>query len=317
MSPADVYKGQELVYELKIGEVMSRNLITLTPDVSMCKVKEILRDRRISGIPVLSDGKLAGIVSIEDVIVAMEQGCLDAAVSERMTTHLYTVHEAENVVRALGIFAKTGVGRLPVLNDAEELVGILTPDDITRGVLKALQNAYHEEEVRRYRASHIFEDIVSDRTSVILRYEVAWHDFAAAGRASSQFKNTLRRLGIDPRIVRRVAIASYEAEMNLVIHTEQGGSLISEITPNFVALLAIDIGPGIPDVRKALEPGYSTAPDWIREMGFGAGMGLSNIQACTDEMHVDSRPGSGTRLTAIVYLKPPEPKEGKPANEDA
>jgi anti-sigma regulatory factor (Ser/Thr protein kinase) len=171
--------------------------------------------------------------------------------------------------------------------------------------------------VRRYRASHIFEDIVSDRTSVILRYKVAWHDFAAAGRASSQLKNTLRRLGIDPQIVRRVAIASYEAEMNLVIHTEKGGSLISEITPDFVALRAIDIGPGIPDVRMALEPGYSTAPDWIREMGFGAGMGLSNIQACTDEMHVDSRPGRGTRLTATVYLKPPEPKEGKPVNEDA
>ena len=95
---------------------------------------------------------------------------------------------------------------------------------------------------------------------VILRYEVAWNDFAAAGRASSQFKSTLRRLGIDPRIVRRVAIASYEAEMNLVIHTEQGGSLIAEITPDFVALLAIDIGPGIPNVQQALQPEYLLRP---------------------------------------------------------
>ncbi len=314
MSPTDVYKAQELVYELKIGDVMSRGLITVTPEMLMRDVKRILRDRRISGIPVLQDNRLVGIVSIEDVIVAMEQGRLDAPVGECMTTHLYTVTDVETVVRALGVFAKTGVGRLPVLNEAGQLVGILTPDDITRGVLKALQNAFHEEEVRRYRASHVFEDIVSDRTSFILRYDVAWRDFAAAGRASSQLKSTLRRLGIDPRVIRRVAIASYEAEMNLVIHTDQGGSIVVEVTPEFVALLAADNGPGIPDTRQALQPGYSTAPDWIREMGFGAGMGLSNIQNCTDEMHLDSSPGRGTRLTAVVYLRLPE-TEGKVTHE--
>jgi CBS domain-containing protein/anti-sigma regulatory factor (Ser/Thr protein kinase) len=315
LSPTDVYKAQELVYELKIGDVMTRRLITVTPETLMREVKQILRDRRISGIPVLIDDKLAGIVSIEDVIVAMEQGRLDTPAGECMTTHLHTIREVETVVRALGVFAKTGVGRLPVVNEAGQLVGILTPDDITRGVLKALQNAYHEEEVRRYRASHVFEDIVSDRTSFILRYDVAWHDFDAAGRASSQLKNTLRRLGVDPRIVRRVAIASYEAEMNLVIHTDQGGSIVAEVTPEFIALLAADTGPGIPDTRQALQPGYSTAPDWIREMGFGAGMGLSNIQNCTDEMHLDSSPGRGTRLTAIVYLRPPESAEGKATHE--
>ncbi len=317
MSPSDVYKAQELVYELKIGDVMSRGLITVTPDMPMREVKQILRDRRISGIPVLEDDRLAGIVSIEDVIVAMERGRLAAPVGECMTTHLYTVREVETVVRALSVFAKTGVGRLPVLNEAGQLVGILTPDDITRGVLKALQNAYHEEEVRRYRASHVFEDIMSDRTSFILRYDVAWRDFAAAGRASSQLKSTLRRLGIDPRVVRRVAIASYEAEMNLVIHTDQGGSIVVEVTPEFVALLAADSGPGIPDTRQALQPGYSTAPDWIREMGFGAGMGLSNIQSCTDEMHLDSAPGRGTRLTAVVYLRPPESTGGQTTHEPA
>ncbi|HEX9116319.1 MAG TPA: CBS domain-containing protein [Anaerolineae bacterium] len=304
MSPTDVYKAEELVYELKIGDVMSRRLITVEPETPMRAVKEILRDRRISGTPVLAGGRLVGIVSIEDVILAMEQGRLDAAVGSAMTTHLHTVHADETVVRALSIFAKTDVGRLPVLDAEDRLVGIITPDDITRGVLKALQAAYHEEEVRRYRASHVFEDIVSDHTSVVLRYDVPVRDFALAGRASSQLKNTLRRLGIDPRIVRRVAIASYEAEMNLVIHTEQGGTLTAEVTPEYVALLVSDEGPGIADVKQALQPGYSTAPDWIREMGFGAGMGLANIQGCTDEMHVDSAPGRGTRLTAVVYLRP-------------
>ncbi len=311
-----ISKGEELVYELKVGEIMSRGLITVRPETPMREVKEILRDRRISGVPVMADGELAGIASIEDLIVAMEAGRLDAPVSECMTARLHTVREEETVVRALGIFAKTGVGRLPVLDAQGQLAGIITPDDITRGVLKALQAAYHEEEERRYRASHIFEDILSDRTSVILRYDVPVRDFAAAGRASSQLKHTLQRLGIDPRIVRRVAIASYEAEMNLVIHTLQGGSLEAEVSPESVALLAADNGPGIPDVEQAQRPGYSTAPDWIREMGFGAGMGLSNIRTCADEMHLDSAPRRGTRLTAIVYLKPREGTEGHEVKPD-
>ena len=110
MSPADVYKGQELVYELKIGDVMTRNLLTLSPDTPMRKVKEILRDRRISGIPVIADSRLVGIVSIEDVIVAMEKGLLDAPLGDRMTTHLYTVRENETVVRATKRLRQDGRG---------------------------------------------------------------------------------------------------------------------------------------------------------------------------------------------------------------
>src|SRR5512143_2507316 len=177
MPPADVQKAQELVYELKIGDVMSRSLITVTPETSMREVKRLLRDRRISGLPVLVGSKLAGIISIEDLIVAMERGELDLPVGERMTTRLHTIRENETVVRALSVFAKTDVGRLPVLNDADILVGILTPDDITRGVLRALQNAFHEEEARRFQAGHVFDDLESDRTSIVLRYDVPWHDF--------------------------------------------------------------------------------------------------------------------------------------------
>jgi CBS domain-containing protein/anti-sigma regulatory factor (Ser/Thr protein kinase) len=314
MSPTDVYKAEELVYELKISDVMRSNLITVTPATRMRDVKAVLRDRRISGMPVVDADQLVGIVSIEDVIVAMEQGLLDVPVQKRMTTRVHTVSEDESVVRALSIFAKTDVGRLPVLDAAGQLVGILTPDDITRGVLRALQAAYHEEELRRYSSGHVFEDFVSDHTSVILRYDVAVRDFAKAGRASSQLKGTLRRLGVDPRIVRRVAIASYEAEMNLVIHTTSGGSLVAEVTRDQIALVVSDEGPGIPDVERALQPGYSTAPDWIREMGFGAGMGLSNIKNCTDEMQIDSAPGRGSRLTAIINLRLPA-GEGQDAHE--
>ncbi|MGE5603314.1 MAG: CBS domain-containing protein [Nitrososphaerales archaeon] len=310
MSPSEVFKAQELVYELKIGDIMTRNLITVMPETTMREVKEKLRDHRISGLPVMREGHLVGIVSIEDLIRALEADDLDAPANQYMSSLVYTIGESESAVRALNVFGRASVGRLPVVDDDGRLVGILTPGDITRGVLRALEREYHAEEIRTYRVRHVFEDITSDRTSLILRYDIAVRDFNKAGRASSQLKQTLVRLGIDPRVVRRVAVVSYEAEMNIVIHSETGGNLVAEINPELIAILAYDSGPGIEDVKVAMQPGWSTAPDWIREMGFGAGMGLVNIKATADEMYLDSWPHKGTKLEAVIHLKPGEGKTG-------
>ena len=274
----------------------------------MREVRDLMRDHRISGLPVLSGTDLAGIISIQDLIHALEENALDAPVSQYMSTMLYTMGEREFAVRALSVFVNTNVGRLPVVDDDGRLVGVISRGDITRGVLKALEKAYDEAEIRRYRARHLFEDVVSDRTSLVLRYEVPVRDFTRAGRASSQLKQTLNRLGVDPRIVRRVAIISYEAEMNIVIHSAGGGNLVAEISPDAIVIVAYDRGPGIRDVEQAMQPGFSTAPDWIREMGFGAGMGLVNINACADQMHIDSWPLPGTRLEAVIHLNRPEGK---------
>lgn len=310
MSPSEVFKAQELVYELKIGDIMTRTLITVTPETVMRKVKEELRDHRISGLPVMRADRLVGIVSIEDLIRALEADDLDAPANQYMSSLVHTIGVRESAVRALNFFGRASVGRLPVVDDDGRLVGILTPGDITRGVLKALEREYHAEEIRTYRVRHVFEDITSDRTSLILRYDIAVRDFNKAGRASSQLKQTLVRLGIDPRIVRRVAVVSYEAEMNIVIHSANGGNLVAEINPELIAILAYDSGPGIEDVEAAMQPGWSTAPDWIREMGFGAGMGLVNIKATADEMHLDSWRRKGTKLEAVIHLKPREDKTG-------
>ncbi len=316
MTPSHVQKAQELVYELKIGDIMTRRLHTVAPDTPMREVKNILRDHRISGLPVLSDGHLAGIVSIQDLIHALEKNDMDAPAAHYMTSLLHTIREQELAVHALQVFALASVGRLPVVDEEGRLVGIITPGDITRGLLRALEKAYQEEEIRRYRVKHVFEDITSDQTSLILRYHIAARDFNAAGRASSQLKQTLNRLGIDPRIVRRVAIASYEAEMNVVIHSADGGNLAAEITPDVIALIVYDTGPGIQDVDRAMEPGFSTAPDWIREMGFGAGMGLANIKACADHMSLQSWPLKGTRLEVVINLKPTEERAKDEAEPD-
>jgi CBS domain-containing protein/anti-sigma regulatory factor (Ser/Thr protein kinase) len=297
-----ITRVEELAYELKIEEVMTADVKVVTPDVHMLEVLELLRESRISGAPVVSNGDLLGIVSIEDLIRSLRQGDLDASVSDYMTEELLTVNSLDPVVEALKVFSQTRVGRLPVLDRAGKLAGIITKGDITRGILGALERDYQLEEVRRYRASHLFEDIVSDRTSLILRYTIEPRDFTRGGEASSFIKRALLRLGANPQVARRCGIAIYEAEMNLIIHTTRGGIIRVEIEPHGIIMEAIDEGPGIEDVELAMKPGYSTASDEIRELGFGAGMGLQNIQRCVDEMTLQSTMGTGTRLEMKIHL---------------
>ncbi len=297
-------KVQELIYELPIERVMKKEVIKVSPETSMTELKEVLRINRISGVPVVDGERLVGVISIEDLIKALVEGDIQAPVRKRMTTQPITVKEGESVIEAVKRFAQYKVGRLLVVNDRGQLTGILTGGDITRGLLEAISLDYHAEEISRYRAKHIFEDIVSDQTSLILRYKVKAHDFKSGGRASSKLKRALDRLGAIPQVIRRVAISAYEAEMNLIIHADDGGELIAEMQPEMIRITAIDHGPGIPDVNQAMSPGFSTAPNWIRELGFGAGMGLSNIKKCADFMKLESKVGIGTEVEIVIYLRP-------------
>lgn len=130
-------------------------------------------------------------------------------------------------------------------------------------------------------------------------YTVLGRDFANAGRVSTQIKDTLKRLGVHPAVVRRVAIVSYEAEMNLVMYATRG-KLLLNISSEDITLHIDDEGPGIPDVNLAMQEGYSTATPEMREMGFGAGMGLPNIKRNADEFSIRSEVGRGTRLFVRV-----------------
>ncbi len=308
-SALEVSRLQELVYELEIQEVMRRDVITVTPQTSMREFKELLRLKRISGTPVVEEERLMGIISLEDLIKALEQGEMDATVGQKMTSQIETLYADESVMQAVNRMARFGYGRFPVLDRAERLVGILTRGDIIQGLLRRLEVNYQQEEIQRYRARHIFEDIVSDLTSLLLRYHVHDRDFSRGGAASSKIKRAIERLGGSPSIARRVAVAAYEAEMNLVIHSDHGGEMLVEIQPDKVHIVVTDDGPGIADTELAMRPGFSTAPEWIREMGFGAGMGLLNIQNCADEMKLESELGKGTRLETWFHIPPPLPSK--------
>ena len=133
-------------------------------------------------------------------------------------------------------------------------------------------------------------------------YSVLPMDFVSAGNASSSVRKSLIAYGLDSDIVRRAAISAYEAEMNIVIHGG-GGKLVLKIYADYVKIEAIDNGPGISDLALAMQEGFTTAGDEIREMGFGAGLGLPNIQRCVNHLGIKSRPGLGTRATMRLDIK--------------
>ncbi len=299
---AKISRVQELVYELKISDAMTRNVITVTPDTMMSSLRGLLRDNRISGTPVVEKGKLVGIISIDDFVTWLAEGGEDCLICDRMRRVIEILYADEPLVNAVEKFDKYGFGRFPVVErGGKRLVGILTKGDIVRELLRRLEIDFHEEEIHRYRASHIFEDMVADKIGVTLQYHVRGQDFARAGVSTSGLKKALRRLNIDARVVRRVAIATYEAEMNIIVFAREG-DIVVEIERDQIRVEAKDSGPGIPDIEKAMQIGYSTAPDWVRELGFGAGMGLNNIQRCADEMELTSAVGEGTCLRIAVKM---------------
>ncbi len=132
-------------------------------------------------------------------------------------------------------------------------------------------------------------------------YPVEAGDFTRAGQASSQFKKVLKQLNVEPELIKRMVVALYEAEVNIVAHAYEG-TIFIDIEPEKVQMRLVDKGPGIPDIERAMQVGYSTASPKVREMGFGAGMGLPNIKNNTDEFTIKSEVGVGTELTMIVNI---------------
>ncbi len=138
-------------------------------------------------------------------------------------------------------------------------------------------------------------------SNLVFKYTIDGNDFTRAGEASSDTKGKLKRMGLPPEAVRKVAIAMYEGEINMVIHAN-GGEITVEITPTQIIMTLADNGPGIADIEKAMQAGWSTASENVRALGFGAGMGLPNMKKYSDEMTIDTVLGKGTTVTMKVNI---------------
>jgi CBS domain-containing protein/anti-sigma regulatory factor (Ser/Thr protein kinase) len=290
----------ELLYKLRVRDVMARNLVTIRRDATMRDLKILMQARRVSGVPVVEDKRLFGIVSIEDLIQALESNRLDEPVSHFMATNVVTVEEDMPLSIVLSTFNKYEFRRFPVLNARNEAVGIVTARSINTRLLVELF-----QELARIEGQFVLPPAES-ATCHFKTFRIAKSDFENAGKAATEIKNALQKRGIDPKIIRRVAIAAYELEMNLVVHSD-GGTLTFRVDEGEVQLIAKDQGPGIADVNLAMQEGWTTANEWVKSLGFGAGMGLPNAKRVSDEFHIASELGTGTTVTIRDVLPPRTP----------
>jgi CBS domain-containing protein/anti-sigma regulatory factor (Ser/Thr protein kinase) len=290
----------ELIYQLKIKDVMNTAVITGRKDDTMRRIQIIMRENYITGIPITGDDRtLVGIVSIDDIVTALDKGYIDNPVHERMTKNVIVLEDDMPLSFAISYLNKYRYGRFPVLNKNRQLVGILSSKDVIRTLLVEMnREVLRLEKIHQTRTG-------SPVTYSEMEFATTRYDFELAGRASTEIKKALKQRNIDPKIIRRVAIASYELEINQVVHSH-GGTIGCSIQPDKVVIVAADTGPGIADVNMALQEGWSTANEWIRSLGFGAGMGLANTKRVSDEFQIQSSAGSGTTVRSVVFISSPK-----------
>ena len=296
--------ANELIYEIKVEDAMTKGVIFFSQEATFREIQLSLKKNRISGVPILDESKnIIGIVSIDNVITALDEEYINDKVKHYMTRDVITIPKNYSLVSAIKKFERYKFGRLPVTNnlDSDKIVGILTMGDILNCLLLTIQSIAEKVGEKEDQNTQLSEKMVKETLQKRLRFEVKKADFENAGRVASIIRKYLQKLNIDKQVLRRVAIVCYEAEMNISIHS-LGGYITVEVDKSNIVINAVDYGPGIPDVEEAMRPGFTTASEQIRALGFGAGMGLPNIKKCSDHLDLESSMESGTILKATIHL---------------
>jgi len=288
----------ELLYRLKVRDAMSSPVIGTSPGATMRNVQYLMRDNGITGVPVAVDDRLVGLVSMGNVIEALDKGRMGDRVDAWMTKTVISLEDDMPLAFATTYFNRYTFGRFPVLDRSGLLVGIVCASDIIRALLVAMNREVERLEERLAAAAAAVAPPQPDGR-VRLCFQVTRFDFENAGKASAEIKKALKGLGLDAALIRRAAVASYELELNQVIHSD-GGQISCVAGAGAIEIAAEDRGPGIPDVEAAMREGYSTANEWIRSLGFGAGMGLPNAKRVSDEFSIESGAGRGTSVRVRI-----------------
>jgi CBS domain-containing protein len=295
----------ELLFKLKVKDVMSKSVTTARPEDSMRSLQALMKKGNYTGIPIVRDSHLVGMISMQDIINAFDLGWIDEAVEEHMTRNVIVLQDSMPVSFCVTYFNKYRFGRFPVLNADMHLVGIVTQYDVITALLAAMNTELEKLEAAAHKKRQ--QEAVNAtpvQTGVqIIEFKTESFNFDTAGKASTEIKKILKARNTDPALTRRVGIASYELEINQVVHSE-GGVMRYFLEPDKLVIEAADTGPGIADISKALTEGFSTATARVRALGFGAGMGLPNIIRVSDDFDIKSKPGEGTVVHSIFNLTP-------------
>lgn len=292
----------DLIYQLKIKDVMTTAVITAKKTDTLRYIQALMKENYITGVPITDGSRLMGLVSIDDIVTALDNGYIDEPAEKKMSRNLIVLEDDMPLSFAVSYLNKYRYGRYPVVNKQQDLVGILTSKDVIGTLLVEMNREV-------LRLEKISETHSSSAGFSEMEFATTKYDFELAGRASTEIKKALKKHNIDPQIIRRVAIASYELEINQVVHS-LGGTISCSIQPDKVIVVAADTGPGIEDVNLALQEGWSTANEWIRSLGFGAGMGLANTKRVSDEFTISSAPGKGTTVYSAIFLNSPKEESG-------
>ena len=299
--------GSEVVMELlqrfKVRDVMKRKILSVSRETPLREAQRIMRENRISGVPVAENDRLFGIISVNDIINALDGGWIGDICEKHMSTNLVVLESGMPLAYALRYFSNYTYGRFPVLDSDRKLVGIISQRDVMRALLLELS-----VEIRKLerKVSNREPERPSDKY-FRREYAVLHNDLANAGKAANEIRQILKEKKVDRAVARRVAVAAYELEINICIHSH-GGVLTFILADDEITVQAKDRGPGIADIEWACRDGTSTANDWIRSMGFGAGMGLSNSKRVADVFDIQSEVGKFTKVTCLfnVTAKPPQ-----------
>lgn len=290
----------ELLIKLKAKDVMTPELVTAGRSDSLRAVQQLMKANRITGVPIVANKRLFGIVSIDDIINALDGGYIDDDAEKHMSTHMVVFEENMPLSFCISYFQKYRYGRFPVLNRDNELVGIITSRDINTALLVELTRELNKQE------SQSQSKITTDAEGMHLFkvYHVRRYDFENAGKASTDIRKFLKKCKIKSGLIRRVSVAAYELEMNQVVHS-LGGTITCRADATHAEIIAQDTGPGIEDVELSMQEGVTTANAWIQSMGFGAGMGLPNAKRVADEFDISSSP-DGTRVRVLFRFNDSE-----------
>ena len=294
----------ELLQRFKVRDVMKRQIISIARDATLREAQRLMRENRISGLPVCEDGRLYGIVSVNDIINGLDNGWMDQTCESHMATNLVVLEAGMPLSFALRYFNNYTYGRFPVLDSNRKLVGIVSQRDVTRVLMRELTNELARLEGGAPTPGAAGEQPKSEGALPyysMRQFVVVRNDLQNAGKAANEIKKMLGEAGVEKKIIRRIAVAAYELEINICIHS-LGGSITFILDGHKATVIAKDKGPGIKDVEWALRDGTSTANDWIRSMGFGAGMGLSNSKRVADFFDIKSTVPTGTTVLCEFNL---------------
>ncbi len=286
----------EIILRLKVKDAMVANVLSAKKSDTLREIQLMMKENEISGVPVLDENRLVGMISVNDIINALDRNYIHDKVEKHMVRNLIVLEDDMPLTFAVSYFNKYTYRRFPVINKEKEFVGILSTKDVLAALLFEMNKEINALESRLV---SVREEVPNQ---IALDFVIKRFDFENAGTASFKLKKLLKDKNVDRKVLRRASVSAYELEINVAIHSF-GGSISFILDRDRITIIAKDNGPGILNVDEVCEEGFSTANEWIRSLGFGAGMGLPNTKRVSDEFTITSQVGVGTTVTSVIFLE--------------